>query len=315
MSINRDSNLALSEAIALFFDFLIGVRRASPYTIGAYRTDLGQFSTWIQSQYGTTTVTGITAAMMTEYVVHLQTQEYSSATQARKVASGKALFKFCRAMEYSPLNPSDHIARPRVSTTLPKVLSVESMEALIDATTQTKSPYGTRDRAMLETIYATGLRVSELLSLNIGDIDFESQLLRCYGKGNKERIVPVHQQAIRYLQDYIRFARPKLGPSDYQTAVFLNRFGKRLSRQGFWLLVKDYAKISNVGVGLSPHTLRHSFATHMIEGGAPISYVQVMLGHASVSTTEVYNHVASEYLREEFESAHPRASHTAVPFK
>ncbi len=301
------SHLTLIEAVNLYLDFLIGVRRASSHTVKAYHADLLQFDLWIQEQHGVTQLRQIKGSTVSAYVLYLQTQRYASATQARKIASIKSLFKFCRAMEYSVYDQSNHVARPRISSHLPKVASVKSIQALIEATSVTREPFRTRDRAMLETLYATGLRVSELLTLNIRDIDFHEQLLRCYGKGNRERLVPIHDQAALYLQDYIGSSRTALVHSDSQTAVFLNRFGKRLSRQGFWVIIKGYARKASVEQAISPHTFRHSFATHMIEGGAPISYVQAMLGHTSVSTTEVYNHIANDYLREEFESAHPRA--------
>ena len=308
MLLNTDTLLSFRDAITRYLDFLIGVRRASPHTVNAYRTDLRQYEAWMREHEMVQTVNGSDATMLSRYALHLKSSGYSTATQARKIAALKALYKFCRAMDYSDLDQSDHLGRPRVLNALPEILSQDSIETLMAATESTDQPYRSRDKAMLETIYATGLRVSELLGLNIGDIDFDAQLLRCYGKGSKERIVPLHDQAVAQLDNYILTARTALTRSDTPKAVFLNRFGKRLSRQGFWQIVKAYAKKANLVHDISPHTLRHSFATHMIEGGAPISYVQQMLGHSNVSTTEVYNHVANDYLREEFETAHPRGS-------
>ena len=306
MNLDLDTSLSFRDAITVYLDFLVGVRRASPHTVNAYRTDLRQYEAWMREHERVQTLHESDANMLSRYALDLKSTGYSTATQARKIAALKALYKFCRAMEYSDLDQSDHLGRPRDLNALPKILSHASIETLMAATEATDEPYQARDKAMLETLYATGLRVSELLGLNIGDIDFDAQLLRCYGKGSKERIVPLHDHAVVQLDNYIRIARPVLARSDTRKAVFLNRFGKRLSRQGFWQIVKAYAKKANLVHDISPHTLRHSFATHMIEGGAPISYVQQMLGHSSVSTTEVYNHVATEYLREEFETAHPR---------
>ena len=310
MKMEQDTYLSFGNAINLYLDFLTGVRRASPHTIKAYATDLRQFEQWMQEQNPVATTRDSTPNMVTAYVLQLKSSGYSTATQARKVAAIKGVYKFCRAMEYYHQDESEHISRPRVTNTLPRVLSVESIQELIEATAHASEPFRSRDRAMLETLYATGLRISELLGLNIRDIDFEDQLLRCSGKGNRERIVPLHDEATTNLQGYILTARAQLRKSDAEAAVFLNRFGKRLTRQGFWQIIKAYAAKAGISGYISPHVLRHSFATHMIEGGAPISYVQTMLGHSSVSTTEVYNHVANDYLREEFEAAHPRARST-----
>ena len=311
MRITGDSQLTLREAVGLYLDYLVGVRRASPHTVKAYETDLLQFAVWIGDGHSPGGADLMTNTLVSGYVLHLKQQTYSSATQARKIASIKGLFKFCRSMEYTSSDFSDNVARPRVTSTLPKAISVHLVQQLIEATAATGEPYRSRDRAMLETLYATGLRVSELLGINIRDIDFEDRILRCYGKGNKERIVPMHDEAVLHLGEYLRSARTQLLRSDSQNAVFLNRFGKRLSRQGFWLMIKRYGSMIDSDETISPHTFRHSFATHMIEGGAPISYVQAMLGHRSVSTTEVYNHVANRYIREEFEAAHPRMAKRA----
>jgi integrase/recombinase XerD len=306
MGINADSQLTFREAVSLYLDYLIGVRRASPHTVKAYKTDLLQFAAWAGRKDSPDGAFVMTTTVVSSYVLQLKQQGYSSATQARKIASIKALFKFCRSMEYAPFDFSDHLARPRVTSTLPKAVSVQLVQRIIEATAETREPYGSRDRAMLETLYATGLRVSELLGINIRDIDFEDRILRCYGKGNRERIVPIHDEAIFHLREYLTSTRTRLQKSNSSDAVFLNRFGKRLSRQGFWLTIKRYSSAIGTTKTITPHTFRHSFATHMIEGGAPISYVQAMLGHRSVSTTEVYNHVANQYIREEFEAAQPR---------
>jgi len=311
MAINEDSQFTLREAVSLYLEYLVGVRRASPHTVKAYQTDLLQFVVWTGDDHSPKGADLATNAMVSGYVSHLKQQKYSSATQARKIASIKGLSKFCRSMEYTSSDFSDHVARPRVTSTLPKAISVHLVQQLIQATAETDEPYRARDRALLETLYATGLRVSELLGINIRDIDFEDRILRCYGKGNRERIVPIHDEAVFHLEEYLRSARTQLLRSDSQNAVFLNRFGKRLSRQGFWLMIRRYGSMIDPNEAISPHTLRHSFATHMIEGGAPISYVQAMLGHRSVSTTEVYNHVATQYIREEFETAHSRVAKRA----
>jgi len=178
---------------------------------------------------------------------------------------------------------------------------------LLEQPTKLSAPEAKRDRAMLELLYASGMRVSELVSLNLDDVDTEEGYVRCFGKGHKERLIPIYQQAASAVAEYVKEARPHLVPSSDERALFLNRRGDRLTRQGFWQILKGYAKSAELDTAVTPHTLRHSFATHMLSGGADLRSVQELLGHANISTTQVYTHLTSEHVRRTYEKSHPRA--------
>ena len=160
---------------------------------------------------------------------------------------------------------------------------------------------------MLELLYASGMRVSELMSLNLDDVDTEGGYVRCFGKGHKERLIPIHRQAVLAVEEYVKEGHPRLAPNSDERALFLNRRGERLTRQGFWQILKGYAKSAGLDTGVTPHTLRHSFATHMLSGGADLRSVQELLGHANISTTQVYTHLTTEHIRRTYEKSHPRA--------
>ncbi|MEE9324532.1 MAG: tyrosine-type recombinase/integrase, partial [Dehalococcoidia bacterium] len=190
---------------------------------------------------------------------------------------------------------------------LPKPLSIAEVEELLAQPGKRSTPEAKRDKAMLELLYAAGTRVTELVSLDIGDVNLTEGKIRCTGKGAKERLVPIHSQAVEAVEEYLLRGRPSLVRDEKESALFLNRRGERLTRQGFWLILKGYAKQANIKTHISPHTLRHSFATHLLRGGAPLRHVQVLLGHSNISTTQIYTHLTSEHVREEYDKAHPRA--------
>jgi integrase/recombinase XerD len=194
-----------------------------------------------------------------------------------------------------------------VGRLLPKPLSVSQVRRLLEQPAKQTRPEAKRDRAMLELLYASGMRVSELIALNLGDVDREDGFVRCFGKGHKERLIPIYRQAALFVEEYLKEGRPSLARSEEEKALFLNRRGERLTRQGFWQILKGYAKAAELGEQITPHTLRHSFATHMLSGGADLRSVQELLGHANISTTQVYTHLTSEHLRRTFEKSHPRA--------
>jgi len=190
---------------------------------------------------------------------------------------------------------------------LPKPLSASEVEALLEEPNRLSSPEAKRDVAMIELLYACGMRVSELIAINTGDINLEAGFVRCFGKGSKERIIPIHIRAAQALEGYLVEARPLLLRNREENALFLNRRGERLTRQGFWLILKTYAKAAGIKSAVTPHTLRHSFATHMLSGGADLRAVQELLGHANISSTQVYTYLTSEHVRQAYEKAHPRA--------
>jgi integrase/recombinase XerD len=203
-------------------------------------------------------------------------------------------------------NPSQDIASPKVGRALPKPISISQVRRLIDEPARQSRSEAQRDTAILHLLYASGMRVSELVSLNLNDVDLADGFVRCFGKGHKERIIPIAPRAAQAVDDYLRELRPRLVHSPEELALFLNARGERLTRQGLWQILKEYAK--SVGLeGITPHTLRHSFATHMLSGGADLRSVQELLGHANISTTQVYTHLTTDHIRQTYEKSHPRA--------
>jgi integrase/recombinase XerD len=299
--------LPVKALVDSFLDFLRVERGASVHTIAAYRNDLYQLVGHLTRSGSPSTWQAMTTQELGAYVRALQGRSYSPRTLARKVAAFKSFFGFLKEEGRVARDPSEGIISPRVGRSLPKALSLDDVLLLLAQTGKAPGPQGKRDWAMLQAIYATGMRVSELVGLNVEDVDLKERLVRCRGKGGKERLIPLHLQAVEALVEYVRDYRPRLHPGARQWALFLNRRGQRLTRQGFWLILKQYARHAGIQASITPHTLRHTFATHLLRGGAPLRYVQEMLGHASIATTQVYTHLANDYIREEYEGAHPRA--------
>ncbi len=242
------------------------------------------------------------------YILSLKAdREYASTTVARKVAAIKSFFHFLVAEGFIRDDPTATLDSPRVKKYLPRAISQEDVEKLLEAPGQSNEPRSLRDRAILELLYATGMRVSELVALNEGDVDLPSASVRCFGKGGKERVIPIYDRAVQAIETYASKGRVRLVRDAEQKALFLNQRGLRLTRQGLWLIVKGYVKEAGIKVPVTPHTLRHSFATHMLRGGADLRNVQELLGHANIATTQVYTQVSNERLREVYDEAHPRA--------
>ncbi|NOZ51182.1 MAG: site-specific tyrosine recombinase XerD [Chloroflexi bacterium] len=300
----------MQEQIQAFLDFLIAERLYSDNTVSAYKNDLNQFYQYLLGLDASVTPRGwgnVTRDHILGYMLEMKEREYATSTTARKIAAVKSFFNFLKGQGIIRSSPASNMDSPKVEKHLPSAISHEEVERLL-AAPQGTAPSVRRDRAILEVLYATGLRVSELVSLNVADVDFESGTVRCLGKGNKERILPIYEQALANLRLYVEQGRPKLlSPEDQEPALFLNRRGKRLTRQGLWLIIKRYVGRADIQSSVTPHTLRHSFATHMLRGGAGLREVQQMLGHASISTTQVYTQVSKEHLREVYDETHPRA--------
>jgi integrase/recombinase XerD len=302
----------MDEYIGHFLNFLSVEKGASGNTISAYKNDLTQFDGYITTLRGNGKPREweqLERDLIVDYVLSLKRKNYAEATVARKVAAIKSFFQYMQAEGTIRRNPAESLESPRVGRQLPKPLSVTEVDELLEQPMKRNSPESRRDRAMLELLYATGLRVTELVSLNIEDVNMSPPhpYVRCMGKGQKERTIPIHEQAAGSVIEYLNDGRPALVKNKNESALFVNRRGERLTRQGFWLILKQYAKEAGITKPVTPHTLRHSFATHMLRGGAPLRNVQELLGHANISTTQVYTQIANEHVRQVYDKAHPRA--------
>jgi len=244
---------------------------------------------------------------MLSYLLNLKERNYAATTVARKVAAARSFFDFMVAEGNVKDNPSQRVDSPKVGKSLPKPISISQVRRLLEQPTKLSTPEARRDRAMLELLYASGMRVSELVSLNLENVNTEGGEVRCFGKGRKERLIPIHERAASAVAEYVKESRPRLTHNDTERALFLNRRGERLTRQGLWQILKGYAKSAELDKEISPYTLRHSFATHMLSGGADLRSVQELLGHANISTTQVYTHLTTEHIRRTYEKSHPRA--------
>jgi len=295
--------------LSSFLDFLSAEKGASGNTIAAYRNDLEQLAAYLKASGNGKGWEKVDRMVIQDFILNLKQRKYAETTVARKVAAIRSFFGFLAAEGILADNPTEGLASPRVGKMLPKAITPNEVDELLEQPCKRATPEARRDRAMLELLYATGMRVTELVSLDVTNVsvDGKNPFVRCTGKGAKERIIPIHEQATEALVEYLTEARPVIVRNKNEKALFVNRRGERLTRQGFWLILKGYAKAANLRDDVTPHTLRHSFATHMLRGGMPLRHVQEMLGHANISTTQVYTHLATEHVREVYEKAHPRA--------
>ncbi|KPK47718.1 MAG: hypothetical protein AMJ77_02140 [Dehalococcoidia bacterium SM23_28_2] len=295
--------------LTAFLDFLSAEKGASSNTIAAYRNDLEQLAEYLKAHGNGNRWDKVDRMVIQDFILDLKQRKYAETTVARKVAAIRSFFGFLAAEGILANNPTDGLASPRVGKMLPKAITPNEVDELLEQPCKRATPEAKRDRAMLELLYATGMRVTELVSLEVSNVslDGKNPFVRCTGKGAKERIIPIHEQATEALTEYLTEARSLMVRNKNEKALFVNRRGERLTRQGFWLILKGYAKAANLRDDVTPHTLRHSFATHMLRGGMPLRHVQEMLGHANISTTQVYTHLASEHVRQVYEKAHPRA--------
>lgn len=290
-----------------FLNYLTVERGVSDHTINAYRSDLSQIADFLTTKQDCSSWRTLDERAVTTVVRELGQRGYSDNTRARKIAAFKSLFSFLLEEGAVNKDPAEHINSPRRGLSLPNVLEEDEVEALLNAS-RGDTPEERRNHAMLELIYASGMRVSELTGLDLENIDLERGYVRCFGKGAKERLVPIHHEATSVVREYLERGRPKLQNQHSKKAIFLNSRGDRLTRQGFWLILKKLTEVAGLEGKVTPHTLRHSYATHLLRGGAPLRYVQELLGHANIATTQVYTHLTTEYVRSEYDKAHPRAS-------
>ena len=273
-------------------------------TLDSYRADLGQLAAWL-SQNGHEPLLDIREPTLAAFIAHLSQQARAS-SQARYLSTLRRFYRWQLGRGRIVADPTLKLANPRLPSRLPKVMSERQVEALLDAP-DLDTPLGRRDRAMLETLYATGLRVSELVSLKIHEVSLADGVLRALGKGSKERLVPLGQIAIDWIVRYLSDARPDILGGQHSDALFVTARGGPMTRQAFWQLIKRYALLAGINPALlSPHVLRHAFATHLLNHGADLRVVQLLLGHADISTTQIYTHVARERLKTLHVVHHPR---------
>ncbi len=290
--------------LELWLERLAVERGLSPATIDAYRRDLGRLGAWLEGRGGES-LEQASQGTLAEHLRWLSRRQISPRSTRRALAAMRGFYADLVDGGERSENPVEHLESPRLWKRLPDVLSEQEVERLLSAPDLSTSR-GVRDRAMLELLYATGLRVSELVGLRLQQLDLEGGFVLAFGKGQKERIVPVGEAAELRLRAYLERVRPALARGRHD-AVFVNQRGAAMTRQGFWKILKGYGRSAGIDARLSPHVLRHSFATHLLEHGADLRAVQAMLGHADISTTEIYTHIHQERLRGLYDKFHPRA--------
>jgi integrase/recombinase XerD len=299
----------LESTIHVFLSYLRVERGLAQNTILAYGRDLRRFAEFLRKRQKQR-MEDVTREDVVDFLSNLYKEKLDSRSVARFLVSMRGLYKFAMMEEMVHTDPTENLESPKIRNSLPTYLRVEEIDKLL-AAPNLATPIGLRDRAMLEVLYSTGLRVSELLNLRISDVDMRVGCVRCIGKGDKERLVPIGRKAIEAVEQYLAhgrplFARPSSPPPHHQV-LFLTRNGKRLSRVSIWKILHDYGMRLGLRGRLTPHKLRHSFATHLLERGADLRSVQLMLGHADISTTQIYTHVVEERLKEIYKAHHPRA--------
>lgn len=293
-----------SDSIAEYRAYLTGERHASPNTVSSYLRDVAQFAEYL-AEHENCEVHLATSQMIQEYMGWMQGQGKSAASITRFLASVKSFYQFLLSVGTIEENPAKGITAQRVERKYPEILTSKEVELFLEQP-QCVDAKGYRDHAMLELLYATGIRVSELIALDIGDLNLPAGFIRC-SNGKKERIIPLYHGAVKALQDYIKGVRPQLIADTEETALFVNMNGERMSRQGFWKIIKHYQEKAGIQKDITPHTLRHSFAVHLLENGADLRAIQEMLGHADISSTQIYTHVIKNQLKDVYQKAHPRA--------
>ena len=287
-----------------FLNYLRVDKGLAANTIDSYRRDLEKFASMIQARQ--IPLANITRQHVTDFLASLYRRGLDSRSVARHLATLRHFFRFALTEGYVTEDPAMTIESPKIIQSLPQFLSVEEVERLLKQPS-TFTPVGLRDRAMIELMYSTGIRVSELCAIRLNDLRMDPGCLRCIGKGDKERLVPVGKKAIEAIQQYVRESRPKLLGEKTSPFLFVNLRGGRMTRLNFWGILRAYGRKASLRKPLKPHMLRHSFATHLLDRGADLRSVQMMLGHSDISTTQIYTHVVEERLKQVYKAHHPRA--------
>jgi integrase/recombinase XerD len=297
--------MEIAATISSFLTHVKVEKGLSANTVSAYRRDLVKFDVFAQKRK--LSLEDVSRDDLVDFLAGLYRMNLESRTVARHLVTVRNFFRFAQTQELVTADPSINLESPKIRRSLPGYLRLEEVERLLEQP-DSATALGLRDRAMLEVLYSTGLRVSELIGLRVSDLDGKVGCVRCIGKGDKERIVPVGRKALAMVEKYLREARPKLlGKLRGSPTLFVNRRGVSLSRVGVWKILSAYGRRAGLRVALTPHMLRHSFATHLLERGADLRSVQLMLGHADISTTQIYTHVVEERLKQIYKAHHPRA--------
>ena len=285
----------MEQQLLAFLEYLQTEYNYSNNTTAAYRNDLNQFMRFIQNgQYNVQKWGDVSPEMINDYVNYMKQQAYASSSVARKVAAVKSFFNYLQKNEIVTENPALNIESPKVKKRLPKTLSFSDVEKLLAAPNKKKTPKNFRDMALLNILYSTGMRVTEVVSLQLDDVNLEKELLYCSTKDDQKRELPFDDTTRRILTTYLEEGRPYLAKDKNETALFLNHRGQQLTRQGLWLIIKAYAKEAELSADVTPHTLRHSFAAHKLNSGSNLQEVQKLLGHANISTTQIYTQLDDE---------------------
>ncbi len=298
---------ALTTAVDMFLDHLVAEKGASVNTRSAYKNDLSIFREVQQNVDKNATLNSLAVNSAAQFLSVLDERGYSNSSKSRKIASAKSFFRFLVDEQLVELNPFAAVKQPKAGTALPKALSIEEVDELLVAASHVQNAEDARDRVMIELMYAAGLRVSELVGMNLRDVDFETNSVRVSGKGSKDRSVPIYESCSLMILEYIEHIRSGNSSNKDESALFLNRRRTRMTRQAFWLRLKRVATKAGISSNITPHVLRHSFATHLLHGGASLRHVQELLGHANIATTQIYTHLTNEHVKNEYQKAHPRA--------
>jgi len=296
----------MQDLIGEFINYLSVERGLASNTLESYGRDLRQYSVYLRAKAHLMSLQDASRATIISYLLLMEKQGRAPATIARRLAALKSFYQFLVRESVVERDPTANLESPKLHRKLPKVLTVREVEMLLRQP-KAGTVGGLRDKAMLEVLYATGIRVSELISLTTPDVNLEMRYVRCFGKGSKERLVPTGTIACQAVADYLARGRPKLVKDPGERCLFVNHHGRRMTRQGFWKIMKKYSAEAGIKKSITPHTLRHSFATHLLENGADVRAVQEMLGHADISTTQIYTHVNRGRLRDVYKNSHPRA--------
>lgn len=296
-----------SSLIQDFLEHLFVERGLSNNTISSYKSDLEQFKEFLVSNK-TILFTEVSQENISQFVKKFDYLDYKKATKSRKLATLKSFYAYLHNEYLIPSDPTQNFTLNSKFVRLPKIFEVSEVTILLDAPLKINTGHvAIRDHAILQIAYAAGLRVSEIINLSLGDVDFTSNSVRVFGKGSKERVIPIHDLAVDSLNDYVQKSRPLMVKSIKNKTFFSNQKGQRFSRQGIWKIVKKYSQHVGLVKGFTPHTLRHCFATHLLNGGAPLRHVQTLLGHSSIATTQIYTHLTKEFVRDEYDLSHPRS--------